>query len=102
MARNKLAGTKTGSSSSALYYQNNPLAAAKKKKYDSKNNKKKSSILYRSKLNKANRSNPNSNVGDGKDLSHTSNGLTLKSQNKNRGSNSDSPGDKRARGKKNK
>lgn len=98
--KNKLAGTKTGSSDSALYYQNNPEAREKKKAYDKANNAKPSSKIYRSKLNKANRENPNSKVGDGKDASHTKNGLVLKSQTANRGSNSDSAGDKRARGKK--
>ena len=32
--RNKLAGTKTGSSKSAKYYQSNPEARAKKEAYD--------------------------------------------------------------------
>ena len=103
MARNKLAGTKTGKSRSALYYQNNPEARAKKQAYDSNNNKKKSSVMYRSSLNKANRDNPNSKVGDGKDMCHTAKGLKLKSQKSNRGSKTDSAGDRRARGgKKNK
>ncbi len=98
MGRNRLAGTTKGSGKSALYYQNNPEARKKKLEYDSKNNKKKSSILYRTKLNKANRENPNSKVGDGKDVSHTSKGLVLKTQKSNRGSKSDSHGDRRARG----
>ena len=98
MARNSLAGTKTGKSRSALYYQNNPEARAKKQSYDSNNNKKRSSVLYRSSLNKANRKNPNSKVGDGKDMCHTKKGLILKSQKTNRGSKTDSPGDRRSRG----
>jgi len=102
MSRNGLAGTKKGNSKSALYYQNNPEARAKKQSYDSSNNKKKSSVLYRTKLNKANRDNPNSKVGDGKDVSHTKTGLKLKTQKANRGSKSDSPGDVRSRGGKNK
>jgi hypothetical protein len=100
MARNKLAGTKTGTSKSALYYQKNPEARKKKQNYDANNNKKKSSILYRTALGRANRKNPNSKVGDGKDISHTKAGLVLKSQKANRGSNCDSAGDRRARGKK--
>tara|TARA_R110002096_G_scaffold130162_10_gene279267 strand:- start:1321 stop:1632 length:312 start_codon:yes stop_codon:yes gene_type:complete len=102
MARNGLAGTKKGKSRSALYYQNNPESRAKKQSYDSSNNKKKSSVLYRTSLNKANRENPNSKIGDGKDSSHTSSGLKLKTQKANRGSKTDSAGDRRARGGKNK
>jgi hypothetical protein len=98
--KNKLAGTKTGNSDSAIYYQNNPEAREKKKAVAKIDNAKLASKMYRSKLNKANRENPNSKVGDGKDSSHTNKGLVLKSQTANRGSNSDSAGDKRARGKK--
>lgn len=36
---------------------------------------------------------------DGKDVAHTKNGLTVKSKRANRGSKSDSPGDRRARAK---
>ena len=37
--------------------------------------------------------------GDGKDVAHTKNGLRMKPASQNRGSKSDQPGDKRARGK---
>ena len=40
------------------------------------------------------------NAPKGKDVSHTKNGVTLKSPSKNRGSKKDTPGDKRARGRK--
>tara|TARA_R110002096_G_scaffold268998_4_gene462803 strand:+ start:5188 stop:5463 length:276 start_codon:yes stop_codon:yes gene_type:complete len=40
------------------------------------------------------------NAPKGKDVSHTKNGVTLKSPSKNRGSKNDTPGDKRARGRK--
>ena len=40
------------------------------------------------------------NAPKGKDVSHTKNGVTLKSPSKNRGSKNDAPGDKRARGRK--
>jgi len=82
----------------AQYYRDNPEARNKKKAYDTKRNKTAASKLYRARLNKANRDNPNSVVGDGKDVSHTKKGLRLKPQSKNRGSKSDSAGDKRARG----
>jgi len=39
------------------------------------------------------------NAPKNKDVSHTKNGIRLKSPSKNRGSKSDMPGDKRARGK---
>jgi hypothetical protein len=39
MARNRLAGTKTGTSKTARYYQNNPKAKDKKKDYDTDFNK---------------------------------------------------------------
>jgi hypothetical protein len=40
------------------------------------------------------------NAPKDKDVSHTKNGVTLKSPSKNRGSKTDTPGDKRARGRK--
>lgn len=85
-------------SKSAIYYQNNPEAREKKKAYDTKFHKTKAARVYRAALNKANRDNPNSVKGDGKDISHTKKGLRLKPQSVNRGSKSDSAGDKRARG----
>lgn len=88
MARNKLAGTKTGCSKSAVYYQNNPEAKAKKDAYNKKFHSSKERRIYRSKLNKFNRDNPNSKVGDGKDGSHTKSGkIVLESQKNNRARN---------------
>ena len=98
MARNKLAGKSTGKSKSAKYYAANPDKRAAKQSYDSKFQKSKSQVKKRTALNKANRDDPNSKKGDGKDMSHTKSGLKLKPQSKNRGSKSDAPGDKRARG----
>jgi hypothetical protein len=105
MARNRLAGARNGTSRTARFYQENPEAREKHNEYNSKrqrNGYKKSSALklYKAKLKKINNSNPNSKVGDGKDVSHTKNGLVLKNQSVNRGSKSDSAGDRRARGKK--
>ena len=87
----------------AKYYKNNPKAKAKKDEYQKEYNKKPEQVKKRVELNKVNRKshkNGTSSVGDGKDKSHTKNGMVLKPQSVNRGSNKDSAGDKRARGKK--
>lgn len=87
----------------AKYYKDNPKAKAKKDEYQKEYNKKPEQVKKRVELNKANRKshkNGTSSVGDGKDQSHTKNGMVLKPQSVNRGSNKDSAGDKRARGKK--
>ena len=88
MARNKLAGSKKGTSKSARYYQSNPEAKAKKdaynKKYHSTDKRKK----YRSELNKANRKDGTYGNGDNKDKSHTKSGkLVNESQKSNRARN---------------
>lgn len=52
--------------------------------------------------NKANRNARKKGIikkGDGNDMAHTKNGIVKKHRSVNRGSNSDQPGDKRARGK---
>jgi len=86
MARNKLAGTKTGDSDSAKYYQNNPEAKKKKDEYNAKYGATMSRKLYRSFLNAMNKK--KGKKGDGKDVSHTKNGGTvLESQSKNRARN---------------
>ena len=86
MARNKLAGTTKGNSKSALYYQKNPEAKAKKDKYNKDFHSTPERRMYRSKLNKFNRS--NGKVGDGKDASHTkSGGIVLENASKNRARN---------------
>ncbi len=82
----------------AKYYQDNPKAKAKKDKYNSEYQKKPSAVKQRSEANKANRKAGTYGNGDGKDASHTSKGIVMKSQSKNRGSKKDQPGDKRARG----
>jgi hypothetical protein len=64
--RNKLAGTKTGTSKTAKYYHDNPEARKKKLAYDSK---------YQD----------THGNGDGKDVAHTSKTKTrMQSQSKNR------------------
>jgi hypothetical protein len=88
-------------SRSQRYYDSHPEAKAKKAAYDKKHNAKPEQRKKRSELNKYNRENPNSKKGDGKDAYHKGNKIAgLKNQSKNRGSKSDSAGDRRARGKK--
>ena len=88
MARNSLAGKRTGKSKTAKFYEKNPKSRAKKKKYDTDYHKSKSRKKYRAKLNKFNKNNPNSKKGDGKDASHTKSGsLTLELQKGNRARN---------------
>ena len=87
----------------AKFYKDNPKSKAKKDAYQKEYNKKPEQVKKRVELNKANRKshkNGTSSVGDGKDQSHTKNGMVLKPQSVNRGSKKDAPGDVRARGKK--
>ena len=88
MARNSLAGKRTGKSKTAKFYAKNPKARAKKKKYDSEYHKSGSRKKYRAKLNRANKNNPKSKKGDGMDMSHTQTGsLVLELQRRNRARN---------------
>jgi hypothetical protein len=82
------------------FYDKNPEAKKKKAEYDKAFNKKKEQVEKRVELNKANRKAGTYGNGDKKDMSHTKSGLKSKPQSQNRGSKSDQPGDKRARGKK--
>lgn len=88
---------------STEYYRNNPKAREKKKAYDTAFGSTDKQKTKRAELNKANRKaqkNGTAKVGDGKDFSHTKKGLVQKPQSQNRGSKSDTKGDKSARGKK--
>jgi len=86
MARNKLAGTKTGDSDSAKYYQNNPEAKKKKDAFNKNYHSSRFRKLYRAFLAKINAK--KGKKGDGKDVSHTkSGGTVLESQSKNRARN---------------
>ena len=78
------------------YYDKNPKAAAKKAKYQSNFNKLKEQVEKRVELNRENRK--RGGYHDGYDLAHTKNGLVKKKPSANRGSKSDAPGDRRARG----
>jgi hypothetical protein len=84
-------------SKTSKYYASHPEAAEKHREYQRKLNKKPEQKEYRAALNAENRKRK-SPKGDKKDLSHTSKGIVLKPQSVNRGSKSDSAGDKRARG----
>jgi hypothetical protein len=84
----------------AKYYKENPEAKAKKNAYQKEYNKKPREVKKRVELNKVNRERGTYGNGDGMDMAHTKNGIVKKKASVNRGSKSDSPGDKRARGKK--
>ncbi len=86
---------------SADYYKKNPEAKAKKDAYNKEFNRKPEQRAKRAELVKVNREHQKSGkgrIGDGKDASHTKNGIVLKPASVNRGSSADSPGDRRARG----
>jgi len=84
----------------AKYYKENPKAKAKKDEYQKEYNKKPEQVKKRVELNKVNRDRGTYGNGDGLDMAHTKNGIVKKKASVNRGSNKDSAGDKRARGKK--
>ena len=72
-------------SASTKYYNANPKAKAKKNATQAKFNKKPSQVANRVSLNKINRTDPRSKVGDGKDVSHKKKGgYTLERQAANR------------------
>jgi hypothetical protein len=83
---------------SAAYYKANPEAKAKKAAYDKKNDATPERRERRAELVKINRDKGTYGNGDGKDWSHTKKGVVMKKASVNRGSKSDSAGDKRARG----
>lgn len=88
MARNKLAGKRTGKSKSAKYYAKNPKARKKKQAYDKKYHSTTKRKKYRASLNKANKKAGTYGNGDGKDMSHTKKGRLVKeNQSKNRARN---------------
>ena len=83
--RNKLAGTKTGTSKTAKYYHDNTEARKKKLAYDSKYEDTPLRQKYRAELQKINRENGTHGNGDGKDVAHTSKTKTrMQAQSKNR------------------
>lgn len=87
----------------AKYYRDNPEARKKHRAYQKKYNKKKSSIRQRVADNRENRKFGTYGNYDGLDVSRRKGGkYVLESAKKNRGSKTNTPGDKRARGKKGK
>ena len=92
-------------SRTARFYRTHPRSRAKHRAYQAKYNKKASQIKKRSELIKHNRAHDkkygkSSRIG--KDASHTKHGIVYKSISANRGSKSDTSGDRRARGRKKK
>lgn len=88
-------------SRTARYYRTHPKARRKKAAYDKKFNQKPEQRRKRSELTVKNRQHDRKYgkaSRKGKDLSHTSGGLVYKKSSVNRGSKSDSAGDRRARG----
>ena len=84
----------------AKFYATHPEARAKKAAYDKRNDARPERRARRAELTKINREKGTAGNGDGKDWSHTKNGMVMKKASVNRGSKSDTAGDRRARGKK--
>jgi hypothetical protein len=83
--RNKLAGTKKGTSKTAKYYHDNPEARKKKLSYDTKYQDTEDRKKYRANLQRINRENGTHGNGDGKDVAHISKTKTrMQTQSKNR------------------
>jgi hypothetical protein len=88
-------------SKSAKYYRTHPEARSKKAEYDTKFNRKPEQVKKRTELARANAEHDRKYgkaSRKGMDLSHTKNGLVYKKSSVNRGSKTDAPGDRRARG----
>lgn len=88
-------------SRTAEYYHTHPKAKAKKAAYDKEYNAKPEQRKKRSELVQINRDH-DKKYGkasrEGKDASHTKNGIVYKKSSVNRGSKTDQAGDRRARG----
>jgi len=88
-------------SRTAKFYRDNPAARKKHRDYQAKYNKKRKSIKQRVEDNKKNRQFGTYGNYDGLDVSHKKGGkIGLEKASKNRGSKSNTAGDRRARGKK--
>lgn len=88
-------------SRTAEYYRTHPKARKKHQEYQAEYNKKPEQVKKRVELKRENREH-DEKYGKasrkGKDLSHTSHGLVYKPKSVNRGSKTDTAGDRRARG----
>jgi len=90
-------------SRTAKFYRDNPEARKKHRAYQAKYNKKRKSIKQRVADNRENRKKGTYGNYDGLDVSHKGKGrYVLEAEKKKRGSKTNTPGDKRARGKKGK
>ena len=84
---------------SAKYYKSNPKARKKKAATDKKINARPSQRAKRAELGRKRYADKKAGKNiNGKDASHTKNGIVYKSPSKNRGSKTDSAGDRRSRG----
>jgi hypothetical protein len=86
----------------AKYYKENPEARKKRNEYQKEYNKSDTQVAKRVELNRENRKRGTYGDKNGMDLAHTKRGYVMKKASINRGDTNDMPGDKRARGKKNK
>jgi hypothetical protein len=82
----------------AKYYANNPDARKNRLDYQREYNKQDREVKKRVELNKINRQRGTYGNGDNLDASHTKRGIVMKKASVNRGSKTDTPGDRRARG----
>jgi len=82
----------------AKFYATHSEDRDKKAAYDKRNDARPERRARRAELTKINREKGTAGNGDGKDWSHTKNGVVMKKASVNRGSKSDSSGDRRARG----
>lgn len=92
-------------SRTAEYYRTHPKARAKHREYQKDYNKKPEQVKKRVELIEHNREHDKKygkESRNGKDASHTSRGIVYKKSSTNRGSKSDTAGDRRARGSKRK
>jgi len=91
-----------GLSRTARYYRDNPKAKEKRLEYQRRYNKSRKQIKRRVDNNRENRRFGTYGNHDKKDVSHKGDQIVLEAQSKNRGSKTNTPGDKRARGEKGK
>jgi hypothetical protein len=82
----------------AKYYASHPESRKKHVEYQKEYNKKDREVKKRVELNAENRRRGTYGNGDGLDVAHTKSGMKLQKASVNRGSKSAMPGDKRARG----
>ena len=82
----------------ARYYRDNPEARKKRLEYQKRYNARKEQIRRRVVNNRENREEGTYGNHDNKDVSHKGGKIVLEAQSKNRASATNTPGDRRARG----